>query len=194
MSNINISDMEFDQYGNLVYKDTGGVKRILNAMNIGNVSYGIDEVLNSFDNNISSSLNYAGTYNSERDSELSEDDKEDHEILRLVKGYLASYLQKVLDDPDSVIEETINKKNEEKIKELIEENRNLKSNISILETKLNELTEILEKNGLTNKAWDPYTTPWWKLWTDNPSSTPYPYYQSYPNTITADNANSKLND
>ncbi len=68
---------------------------------------------------------------------LSEEEKEDLELLKLVKDYLAIYVQKILDDPDCVIERIINKEYEQKIKIL-------ESRVNELENKLYRLEGILE--------------------------------------------------
>lgn len=190
-----INKIKFDNSGNLTFTDDNGVERIIDPKfsDAVNKAYSYD-TLNALDNSVyagvsSYSSSYSGSYDSR--NELNEDDKEDLEILRLVKGYLASYLQKVLDDPDSVIEETINKKNEEKIKELIEENRHLKSHISILEARLDELTDILEKNGLTREPWNWGSTFPWNL-PNTPLTAPYYQYQGTGSIISEDNT--KLND
>jgi seryl-tRNA synthetase len=90
-------------------------------------------------------------------------DKDDLEILNLLKGYLAKYVEQFFEDPDDVVREALKARDEEikklenKIKELEEKIDNL-----LLRTPGTETPSIPEE-----RPWEPYnpyvSSPWTPL-------------------------------
>ena len=86
-------------------------------------------------------------------------DKDDLEILNLLKGYLAKYVEQFFEDPDDVVREALKARDEEikklenKIKELEEKIDNLLLRIPGTET-----PGIPEERPW--EPYNPYTSPW----------------------------------
>lgn len=149
MSNLTTSTLKFNNDGDLVIVNPDGCE-----VRVGCAS---------------DMINYSSSYFDNTDKSPNEpydaNCDEDLEILKLVKGYLASYLQKILDDSDDVIEEVINRECEKKIKELTEENLQLKDRVVRLEVKIDQLSSMLTELLLMKNCEEPsYTPPY----------TPYP--------------------
>ena len=88
-------------------------------------------------------------------------DKDDLEILNLLKGYLAKYLEQFFENPDDVVREALKARDEEikrlenKIKELEEKINNLLLRIPTPTPGIPDPDEL--------KPYKPYTSPWTPL-------------------------------
>ena len=88
-------------------------------------------------------------------------DKDDLEILNLLKGYLAKYLEQFFENPDDVVREALKARDEEikrlenKIKELEEKINNLLLRIPTPTPGIPDPDEL--------EPYKPYTSPWTPL-------------------------------
>lgn len=89
-----------------------------------------------------------------RDDDKQEEgpDKDDLEILNLLKGYLAKYVEQFFENPDDVIREALKARDEEI--------KRLENKIKELEEKINNLllTTPTPSIGIPDER--PYTSPW----------------------------------
>ena len=82
-------------------------------------------------------------------------DKDDLEILNLLKGYLAKYVEQFFENPDDVIREALKARDEEI--------KRLENKIKELEEKINNLlltTPTPGIGGIEERPYKPYTSPW----------------------------------
>jgi len=92
-----------------------------------------------------------------RDDDKQEEgpDKDDLEILNLLKGYLAKYVEQFFENPDDVIREALKARDEEI--------KRLENKIKELEEKINNLlltTPTPGIGGIEERPYKPYTSPW----------------------------------
>jgi hypothetical protein len=117
-------------------------------------SYYKDKPLKAAIDHVNSDGGFGDGFTKEKQEE--EPDKDDLEILNLLKGYLAKYVEQFFEDPDDVVREALKARDEE-IKKL--ENK-----IKELEEKIDNLLLRIPGTGIPEeRPWEPYnpyTSPW----------------------------------
>lgn len=86
-------------------------------------------------------------------------DKDDLEILNLLKGYLAKYVEQFFEDPDDVVREALKARDEE-IKKLENKIKELEEKIDNLLLRIPGTETPSIPDGGPWEPYNPYTSPW----------------------------------
>lgn len=93
-----------------------------------------------------------------KEKQEEEPDKDDLEILNLLKGYLAKYLEHFFENPDDVVREVLKARDEE-IKRLENKIKELEEKIDNLLLRIPTPTPGIPEEGPW-EPYKPYTSPW----------------------------------